>query len=131
MIYTEEQALKDLKNFSTTASKEFATTINKLNQRNYVTYLDGADFNIRIAEYWSKDCSDYMRECGYNGGELWAFPKYYGESTPGGKYDDHSEFLYILFDSELYRGDKEESMKEAEKELDSEFDDWLKRQSNS
>ncbi len=128
MIYTEEDALEDLKGFSKRNPTEFGITVDKLNKHNYVTNLDGADLRVEIAEYWSKDCSDYMRECGYKGRELWAFPKYYGENTPGGNYKEHSEFLYILFDSELYEYDKDQSMKEAEKDLDSEFDDWLKKQ---
>lgn len=131
MIYTQEDALRDLIDFSKRNPEEFGITIDKLNENDLVTYFDGADFSVKIAEHWSKDCSDYMKECGYNGQELHAFAKYYGENTSGGKYKEHSEFLYILYDSELYEGDRNERMKEAEKFLDSEFDDWLKSRSDS
>ncbi len=141
MIYTQKDALEDLKDFSKRNPKEFGLTINELNERNFVAYLDGADFNVRIAEHWSKECSDYMTECGYNGKEIWAYSKYYGESTPGGKYKDYSDFLYVLFASNLYEHDMDDSIeeedkkyysiKEAEKDLNSIFADRLKSRSNN
>lgn len=139
MIYTQEDALRNLIDFSKRNPKEFKLTIDELNKRNFVAYLDGAYFEVRIAEHWSKECSDYMTKCGYNGQEIWAYSKYYGESTPGGKYKEYSEFLYVLFASSLYEHDmydvieedkKDYSIKEAEKDLDSIFADRLKNKPN-
>lgn len=139
MIYTQEDALRNLIDFSKRNPKEFKLTIDELNKRNFVAYLDDAYFEVRIAEHWSKECSDYMTKCGYNGQEIWAYSKYYGESTPGGKYKEYSEFLYVLFASSLYEHDmydvieedkKDYSIKEAEKDLDSIFADRLKNKPN-
>lgn len=128
MIYTQEDALRNLIDFSKRNPEEFGITIDKLNENEFVTYFDGADFSVKIAEHWSKKCSDYMKECGYNGQELYAFAKYYEENTPG---RECSEFLYILYGSELYEGDRNEKMQEAKKFLNSEFNDWLKGISDS
>lgn len=141
MIYTQKYALEALKDFSKRSPKEFGLTIDELNERNFVAYLDGACFEVRIAEHWSKECSDYMTECGYNGQEIWAYSKYYGDSTPGGKSKGSSDFLYVLFASDLYEHDMDDSIeeedkkyysiKEAEKDLNSIFSDRLKSRSNN
>lgn len=140
MIYTQKYALEALKDFSKRNPKEFELTIDELNERNFVAYLDGAYFEVRIAEHWSKECSDYMTECGYNGQEIWAYSKNYEDSTLGGKYEGNSNFLYVLFASDLYEHDmydvveedkKNYIIKEAEKDLDSIFADRLKSRSNN
>ena len=140
MIYTQQYALEALKDFSKRSPEEFRLTIDELNKRNFVAYLDGAYFEVRIAEHWSEECSDYMTECGYNGQEIWTYSKYYGESTPGEKYKEDSDFLYVLFASDLYEHDmydvveedkKNYIIKEAEKDLDSIFADRLKSRSNN
>ena len=134
-IEKEKEALKALKDFSEKNPIEFDEIIRYLANDGFVTDIDTVSFNTRTVEYWSTDCSDFtkksMEERGYEGFETYAYTKYYGESTPGGKYKEESSFFYILYDSELYEGDEDHKMKAAQKFLDSKADDWFKNTSRN
>lgn len=119
-IQQQQQALQYLEEFSERNPSAIQIVIEILNENGVFTDVNHNSFDIKVAEYWSVECTEYMRELGYKGSNLNAFPKYYDKNTPGSiDYSSFSDFFYVLYNSEVWGGD------EAEKKLDSEMHEWM------
>ena len=134
-IKKAEKAITALELFVKNNLNEFDNMIKELSEKSYVTNIDTDYFSAEVAEYWKPYCRDhvhqYMQEAGYENCNIMAYAKYYGESTPGGKYGACSDRMYILYDTKIWGSDEDVSRKRAEEFLDSEFDRWLKDNPNA
>lgn len=125
-IQQEEQALQSLKEFSKSDPDATQILIDILNKNGVFTDIGHYAFNIKVAEHWSKECTDYLRQLGYNGSDLNTFTKYYGESTPGPKYySNFSDFFYVLYNMDVWGEDIDIGQRKAEEMLDSKVEDWM------
>lgn len=133
-IQREKQALIDLKQFAKDNPEEFQEIIERLNEKRFMIDINITSFNIKTAEYWSMDCSDFiqkrMEDFGYEGLSTLSYTKYYGGSVNEGKYSGSSDYAYVLYDANIWGNDEDESQRKAEEFLDSEFDRWLEKNTN-